>query len=135
MMKVNEKRTADSRPDDEFTVTIRRGDLSALFSALEIATDTPAAVVTPVIGTTQRMAFLKVVIRLREQFQAAVLDHDGVPKSQRGASDAKVKARSVGKSVPVPHVDYKTTDYCVTCGESPDSGSHLPGGHAYVPPY
>ena len=30
--------------------------------------------------------------------------------------------------------DHKTTDYCAVCGESPDSGSHLPHGHAYVPP-
>lgn len=28
----------------------------------------------------------------------------------------------------------KTTDYCVKCGESPESGSHLPHGHAYVDP-
>lgn len=27
----------------------------------------------------------------------------------------------------------KTTDYCGSCGESPESGSHLPHGHAYVP--
>jgi len=26
----------------------------------------------------------------------------------------------------------KTTDYCAACGESPDSGSHLLHGHAYV---
>lgn len=30
--------------------------------------------------------------------------------------------------------DPKTTDYCAVCGESPDSGSHLPQGHAHVPP-
>lgn len=32
--------------------------------------------------------------------------------------------------------DYKTTDYCKVCGESPESGTHmLPGhGHTYVPP-
>lgn len=30
--------------------------------------------------------------------------------------------------------DYKTSDYCAVCGESPDAGSHLPHGHAYVPP-
>lgn len=30
--------------------------------------------------------------------------------------------------------DPHTTDYCVTCGESPDSGSHLPSGHLYVDP-
>jgi hypothetical protein len=32
--------------------------------------------------------------------------------------------------------DYKTTDYCARCGESPESGTHmLPGhGHEYVPP-
>lgn len=30
--------------------------------------------------------------------------------------------------------DPKTTDYCVVCGESPDSGSHLPHGHEYVAP-
>lgn len=31
---------------------------------------------------------------------------------------------------------YKTTDYCKVCGESPESGTHmLPGhGHEYVPP-
>lgn len=28
----------------------------------------------------------------------------------------------------------KTTDYCLTCGESPESGSHLPHGHEYVDP-
>jgi hypothetical protein len=28
----------------------------------------------------------------------------------------------------------KTTDYCLQCGESPDSGSHLPHGHTYVDP-
>lgn len=27
-----------------------------------------------------------------------------------------------------------TTDYCVECGESPESGSHLPHGHEYVDP-
>lgn len=26
------------------------------------------------------------------------------------------------------------TDYCVKCGESPESGSHLPHGHEYVDP-
>lgn len=30
--------------------------------------------------------------------------------------------------------DPKTTDYCQACGESPDSGSHLPHGHEYAPP-
>lgn len=35
--------------------------------------------------------------------------------------------------------EYKTTDYCARCGESPESGTHvvLPheaGGHDYVPP-
>jgi len=32
--------------------------------------------------------------------------------------------------------NYKTTDYCARCGESPESGTHmLPGhGHEYVPP-
>jgi len=28
----------------------------------------------------------------------------------------------------------KTTDYCARCGESPESGSHLPHGHEYVDP-
>jgi hypothetical protein len=28
----------------------------------------------------------------------------------------------------------KTTDYCANCGESPESGSHLPHGHEYVDP-
>lgn len=27
-----------------------------------------------------------------------------------------------------------TTDYCLACGESPESGSHLPHGHEYVDP-
>jgi hypothetical protein len=33
-------------------------------------------------------------------------------------------------------MDYKTTDYCDRCGESPDSGTHLlgPNRHDYVPP-
>jgi hypothetical protein len=30
--------------------------------------------------------------------------------------------------------DPKTTDYCTVCGESPDSGSHLPHGHEYQDP-
>jgi hypothetical protein len=32
--------------------------------------------------------------------------------------------------------DYKTTDYCGRCGESPESGTHLLGAnrHDYVPP-
>lgn len=30
--------------------------------------------------------------------------------------------------------DPKTTDYCRACGESPESGSHSPFGHAYVDP-
>lgn len=29
----------------------------------------------------------------------------------------------------------RTTDYCLVCGHSPDSGSHLPHGHAYVAPW
>jgi hypothetical protein len=28
----------------------------------------------------------------------------------------------------------KTTDYCMMCNESPESGSHLPSGHTYVDP-
>ncbi len=28
----------------------------------------------------------------------------------------------------------KTSDYCMRCGESPDSGSHLPHGHEYADP-
>lgn len=28
----------------------------------------------------------------------------------------------------------QTTDYCVACGDSPESGNHLPSGHAYVDP-
>ena len=38
---------------------------------------------------------------------------------------------------PAPSISYgadpKTTDYCVVCGESPDSGAHL-FGHDYVDP-
>lgn len=29
----------------------------------------------------------------------------------------------------------RTSDYCKVCGESPDSGSHLPHGHTYVAPW
>jgi hypothetical protein len=76
-------RALDSRPDDVITVTIRRADLSVLHSALEIATDAPAAVAQPSIGTARRMDFLKSVIRLREAFMKAVYDHDEVPKHER----------------------------------------------------
>lgn len=30
--------------------------------------------------------------------------------------------------------DLHTTDYCLECGQSPDSGSHLPHGHGYRDP-
>lgn len=33
------------------------------------------------------------------------------------------------------HSNWKTTDYCAGCGESPESATHvLPGGHDYTPP-
>jgi hypothetical protein len=77
------KRVLDSRPGDLITVTIRRADLQALHNALEIATDAPAAVVQPIVGTTQRMDFLKTIIRLRDAFLKGVYDHDDVPKVDR----------------------------------------------------
>ena len=40
----------------------------------------------------------------------------------------------VGVDPAAPYSEPKTTDYCVRCGESPDSGSHLPTGHDYIDP-
>lgn len=77
------KRMLDSRPDDVITMTIRRSDLGALHKALEIATDAPSAIVQPVVGTTERMAFLKTVLRLRDAFLKGTYDHDDVPKNER----------------------------------------------------
>ena len=40
----------------------------------------------------------------------------------------------MGVDMAAPYTEPKTTDYCVVCGESPQSGSHLPHGHLYVDP-
>lgn len=41
---------------------------------------------------------------------------------------------TVGVDMAASYTEPKTSDYCVLCGESPDSGSHLPAGHPYVDP-
>lgn len=40
----------------------------------------------------------------------------------------------VGVDMATPYTEPKTTDYCVRCGESPESGSHLASGHDYIDP-
>lgn len=44
---------------------------------------------------------------------------------------------TIAEVLAAAHVDHgpKTSDYCRVCGESPDSGSHLPHGHGYVAPW
>lgn len=50
------------------------------------------------------------------------------------ALDKIGKAFGVERKAEITIGDFKTTDYCAKCGDSPESGSHLPHGHGYVPP-
>lgn len=57
-----------------------------------------------------------------------------VPEDYHAAPPTGPKPKHL-TSVPMPELgEPKTTDYCATCGESPESGSHLPHGHEYVDP-